>query len=88
MGSEMCIRDSIIFTLFSLITSPVVVDAESLASPQFETRTQNFDPYDQRDSSTTAINSDVDAEIESDSVVFNLWSSITEVIKVIFQKNL
>ena len=77
----------IIFTLFSLITSPVVVDAESLASPQFETRTQSFYPYDHRDSTATATNSDVDAEIESDSVVFNLWSSITEIIKVIFQKN-
>ena len=76
----------IIFTLFSLITSPVVVDAESLASPQFETRTQSFDPYDHRDSTATAINSDVDAEIGSDSLVFNLWSSITEIIKVIFQK--
>lgn len=76
----------IIFTLFSLITSPVVVDAESLASPQFETRTQSFDPYDQRDSSTIAINSDVDAEIGSDSLVFNLWSNITEIIKDIFQK--
>lgn len=76
----------IIFALFSLITSPVVVDAESLASPQFETRTQSFDPYDQRDSSTIAINSDVDAEIGSDSLVFNLWSNITEIIKDIFQK--
>ena len=76
----------IIFTLFSLITSPVVVDAESLASPQFETRTQSFDPYDQRDSSTIAINNDVDDEIGSDSLVFNLWSNITEIIKDIFQK--
>lgn len=76
----------IIFALFSLITSPVVVDAESLASPQFETRTQSFDPYDQRDSSTIAINSDVDAEIGSDSLVFNLWSNITEIITDIFQK--
>ena len=76
----------IIFTLFSLITSPVVVDAESLASPQFETRTQSFDLYDQRYSSTTAINSDVDVEIGSDSLVSNLWSSITEIIKFIFQK--
>ena len=77
----------IIFTLFSLIICPVVVDAESLAAPQFETRTKSFDPYDHRDSTATATNSDVDAEIESDSVVFNLWSSITEIIKVIFQKN-
>ena len=76
----------IIFALFSLITSPVVVDAESLASPQFETRTQSFDPSDQRDSSSIAINSDVDAEIGSDSLVFNLWSNITEIIKDIFQK--
>ena len=76
----------IIFALFSLITSPVVVDAESLASPQFETRTQSFDPYDQRDSSTIAINSNVDAEIGSDSLVFNLWSNITEIITDIFQK--
>jgi len=76
----------IIFTLFSLITSPVVVDAESLASPQFETRTQSFDPYDHRDSTATAINNDVDDEIGSDSLVFNLWSNITEIIKDIFQK--